>query len=598
MKKLLTLDVECYRNYFLVLLKHHETGKTVGYEMFNDEVAESARKKLHTTLKNNTVITFNGLNYDMPMVSGFLAGYTNAQLKTLSDKIITGNLNRWMTYKKFGLRDYKFDHIDVREPTIGVQVSLKVYGGRLGMPKLQDLPIAPDAVITPEQVSLMRQYCENDLDTTWALYDVQKGSFKLREDVGAMYGLDLRSRSDAQIAEDIFKSELTKLGVEVYRPDYPENYSFKYQMPDWINFTSPELEEVKQRVIDATFTLSDAKQPVLPLELNRVIKFRGAKYKFGIGGLHSQEKAQRVICDDDHMLFDADVASMYPSIILGQNLHPKHLGEGFLKVYRGFYTKRLKAKRDGDALINSTYKIVLNGSYGKFGSPYSVLYSPNLLIQTTITGQLTLLMVIEMLTDIDGVKVWSANTDGVVVHAHKDKMAEIQAALFGWEMQTGLELEETTYKAVYWRDVNNYIAVKDKGVKGKGVFTETGLGKSPKNPVCYKAVIAYLAEGVPVEQTLKAETDITKFLTVRTVKGGGVWKDQYLGKAVRWYYTNQDGESIHYKSNGNKVPDSDGAKACMDLPDEFPSDLDYDRYVQECVKILGMMGIEYDNNSL
>lgn len=593
MKKLLTLDVECYRNYFLVLLKHHETGKTVGYEMFNDEGDETSRKRLMSAMRSNTVITFNGLNYDMPMVSGYLSGYTNQQLKTLSDKIITGNLNRWMTYKKFGLRDYKFDHIDVREPTIGVQVSLKVYGGRLGMPKLQDLPIEPDAVITPEQVPLMRRYCENDLDTTWALYDVQKGSFKLREDVGGMYGLDLRSRSDAQIAEDIFKSELLKLGVDVHRPEYPKDYSFKYQMPDWITFKSDELNEVKQRVVDAVFTLSDAKQPQLPRELNKLIKYRGAKYKFGIGGLHSQEKAQQVVCDDQHTLFDADVASFYPSIILGQDLYPKHLGRDFLNVYRGFYTKRLKAKREGDALINSTYKIVLNGSYGKFGSPYSVLYSPNLLIQTTITGQLTLLMLIEMVTNIHNVKVMSANTDGIVILAPKHLSATVQGVMLAWEIMTGYELEETYYKAVYSRDVNNYIAVKDKGVKGKGVFTETGLGKSPKNPVCYKAVIAYLAEGVPVEQTLKAETDITKFLTVRTVRGGGVWKDQYLGKAVRWYYTNHNGESIHYRSNGNKVPDSDGARPCMDLPDSFPADLDYDRYIQECVKILGMMGIEY-----
>lgn len=592
-KKLLTLDVECYRNYFLVLLKHHATGKTVGYEMFNDEAGESVRKRLMNTLRNNTIITFNGLNYDMPVVSGFLQGYNNSQLKTLSDKIITGNLNRWATYRKFGLREYKFDHIDVQEPSIGVRVSLKVYGGRLGMPKLQDLPIEPDAIITLDQVEPMRQYCENDLDTTWALYKKQEGSFKLREDVGVMYGLDLRSRSDAQMAEDIFKSELAKFGVNVHRPEYPKDYSFKYHMPYWITFKSDELKQVQQTVIDAEFSLSEAKQPVLPKELNKVVKFRGAKYKFGIGGLHSQEKAQQVVCDDKHILLDADVASMYPSIILGQDLYPKHLGRDFLTVYKSFYTKRLKAKREGDALINSTYKIVLNGSYGKFGSPYSVVYSPNLLVQTTITGQLSLLMLIEMLTDIEDVVVWSANTDGVVVHAPKSKEAQVYGVLGWWELQTGLELEETYYKAVYWRDVNNYIAVTDNGVKGKGVFTETGLGKSPKNSVCYKAVIDYLANGKPLEETLREETDLTKFLTVRTVKGGGVWRDEYLGKAVRWYYTSQDGDTIRYKSNGNKVPDSDGAKPCMDLPDSIPADLDYDRYLSECVKILTMMGIGY-----
>lgn len=60
-----------------------------------------------------------------------------------------------------------------------------------------------------------------------------------------------------------------------------------------------------------------------------------------------------------------------------------------------------------------TFKIVLNGTFGKLGSKYSFLYSPNLMIQVTITGQLALLMLIEAL-EAAGISVVSANTDGIV----------------------------------------------------------------------------------------------------------------------------------------------------------------------------------------
>lgn len=59
-------------------------------------------------------------------------------------------------------------------------------------------------------------------------------------------------------------------------------------------------------------------------------------------------------------------------------------------------------------------KIQINGTFGKTGSPYSVLFAPTMLIQTTITGQLSLLMLIEW-HEIYGIPVISANTDGVVI---------------------------------------------------------------------------------------------------------------------------------------------------------------------------------------
>lgn len=239
---------------------------------------------------------------------------------------------------------------------------------------------------------------------------------------------------------------------------------------------------------------------------------------------------------------------------------------------------------------SNSLKLVINSSFGLFGNKYSFLYSPDLLIQTTITGQLALLMLIEGITSV-GAKAVSANTDGVNILCNKDIYDDVNNVCFNWEITTGLELEENRYRATFNESVNSYIAIQADGdVKSKGNYALPSLMKNTVNSVCIEAVIDYLANGTPIEQTINVCDDIKKFLTVRSVAGGGVCGDQYLGKVVRWYYGDNE-NTINYKKNGNKVPKSDGAVPCMDLPDQFPSDLNREWYIQEAHKMLGLLGL-------
>lgn len=234
-------------------------------------------------------------------------------------------------------------------------------------------------------------------------------------------------------------------------------------------------------------------------------------------------------------------------------------------------------------------KIQINGSFGKFGSPYSTLYSPTLLIQTTVTGQLSLLMLIEML-ESEGIPVVSANTDGIVIKCPRDKVAMMNLVVMEWEAATGFETEATEYLALYSRDVNNYVAIKADGVKVKGVYAPAGLQKNPTNEIVTTAVIDYLQKGVPVEHTIQSCRDITRFATIRTVKGGAVKGEQYLGKAVRWYYAQGETGAIHYKLNGYTVARSEGARPMMDLPEAFPDDVNLDWYIREARDMLKDIG--------
>ena len=587
---MLIIDTECYKNYWLLSAKHLPTGKVKNFELYDGHPLDTG---INGTLSNYPSISFNGNAYDLPMIVAALKGYSNAQLKKLSDKLITSRTPVWQVCRELNLEiPQRWNHIDLIEVAPG-QASLKIYGGRLGAPKMQDLPIDPDASISRLDRELLRRYCVNDLDTTERLYHSLEKQIALREDMSAQYGMDLRSKSDAQIAETIIKSELQTLTGKQYRPSkLGKDYSFRYRDPKIISFQTDELKRVFERILKTDFSLAPTGSVMMPDWLKQTkIEIGDAKYQMGIGGLHSCEKSQYVSAGNGH-LFELDVASYYPSIILQQRLAPASLGEPFLRVYESIVNRRLRAKREGDKTTADTLKIAVNGSFGKLGSKYSALYSPDLLIQTTITGQLALLMLIERI-ELAGVRVVSANTDGIVVNCTAEQFSVVDEIAFDWMLETSYELERNDYRAIASRDVNNYVAVTTGGeTKCKGVFAPTGLMKNPDCVIVYEAVAKAIADSTPIESTILDCKDILKFVSVRTVKGGAIWRDEPLGKAVRFYYSTNvaEDECIHYAVNGNRVPKSAGAKPLMDLSAEFVDDIDYRSYIVAAEKLLCEVG--------
>lgn len=588
------LDIECYVNYFLVLIRNVYSGDTsVLYERFNDETLYP-----HYCLDPFTYITFNGNNYDMPMLALALTGASNATLKRASDAIIVGGLKPWDMEREFGFERLVLDHIDLIEVAPG-RAGLKIYGGRLHSKRLQDLPIEPSAHILPSDVAPLREYCGNDLLTTIDLYNKLKPQLDLRIEMSKEFGIDLRSKSDAQIAEAVIKSEVEKcVGHKIYKPDVNLGLEFAYTPPSWIGFGTDGMNRMLDMIRAQTFKLNRVATKdqavgsvIMPPALDGLrIRIGRGVYRMGIGGLHSSESCVSYRATPDMRIVDRDVTSYYPSLIINSGVCPSALGASFQPIYQGLKTRRVQAKEAGRMVASDGLKIVLNGSFGKFGSMYSVMYGPDQMIAVTLTGQLALLMLIESL-DANGIEVISANTDGVVSLVHDAKRDLFEALIAAWEITTGLNTEETQYKAIYSANVNNYFAIKTDGkVKPKGLYSTVSMSKNPTNTICVEAVIAYLTAGTPVSDTVRACTDITKFLTIRQVNGGAMYGDQFLGKAVRWYYASGETRCVTYKTNGNKVARSDGARPLMQLSDGVPGDLDYDWYIKEGMSILGDIG--------
>lgn len=585
----LMFDIECYVNYFLLGLKNLDTGNKMYFEMRNDNDADFDRAKMKRLITGHTIVGFNSENYDIPVTNAAIHGATNAELKNLSDNIIVKGLRYWQVNRN--LPRLNVDHIDLINIAPGFG-SLKLYGGRLNAPKMQDLPIEPSETISVKDAKDLRDYCLNgDLELTELIYNALKPQIKLRRTMSAQYKIDLMAKSDAQIAEAVFKHELTEAGVDVHKVDIPPGTSFKYNIPSFVQFESEEFRKALEDVREAVFVVNEKGSVILPKTLYKAYKFAGAKYKMGMGGLHSQEKQQTIIRQEGQTLVDKDVAAFYPWLILNQNLYPEHLGPEFTSAYKSIVDRRMHAKKVGDKVTNESLKVAINSSFGKLGSKYSALYSPNLLIQTTVTGQLSLMMLIERLTAV-GVKVCSANTDGIVLLFDNDIADQVEDVCFTWELDTCFHLEDTYYKAIYSRDVNNYLAIyPDNRYKGKGIFTLGTLSKNPSSTICIEAVIKYIIENVPLDITINYCTDVTKFTSIRTVNGGAQVEGVVIGKSIRWYYAKDHNDYIRYAKNGNKVPKTDGAKPMMELSDTVPDDLDYQYYIDEAQTILEGLGI-------
>lgn len=587
----LVFDSECFPNYFLIAFRHVATGKVIKL------VPPFDPRKLSFILHHYRCIGFNSLKYDIPLLWASYIRQDLYWLKEVSNALVSGEWYQEIC-KQYSIRIFDTDHIDLIEVCPN-QGSLKLYGARLHTPRLQELPFHHMEELTEEQKLEVENYCINaDLVSTAITYEFNKDRLALREFLGQEYNENLMSKSDAQMAEAIMRREIKKrTGAWPKKPSLTEDYQFQYERPAYLKFNSPQLNGLLNDISSHTFRIDCAARVIRPDFLrDRTIKLNNLSYEFGIGGLHSKEKNIAYKSNEEYQITDKDVASYYPKIISNLKLAPEGLGPIFLDVFDGLTAARLDAKAKKAFAKDKGLKIAINGASGKFNSEHSVMFSPKCYVQMTLTGQLSILQLAEMFEEND-IQVISANTDGIVLYHKRDKYDKLEQIIKHWETATRYPTEEGTYKAYYGRDVNAYFAHKsDNTIKLKGPYSEVGsqtgtqLDNNPIMLICSDAIKKLLTDEVPIEETIKNCRNLSRFITVRNVKGGGYWKNEYLGKVVRWVYARNEFEAIRYVESGNKVATTDGALPLMDWPDEWPN-IDYDRYIEETRNIMYDIGM-------
>jgi hypothetical protein len=631
-------DVESYPNFFLINFTNLVTGERISFEL--SDRSNLDRESVKKIITRDRIVTFNGRNYDVPMIIKSLNDNVNTlELKQMTDRIIGESIKYWDAEREFGIRIPKnIDHIDLFEPNPAVRQSLKILMGRLHARMIMDLPFEPNRYLSPREMNIATMYCFNDIEGVKLLFDALKEPLELRRELSNQYGVDMRSKSDAQVGEAIIKARVKQItGRTPKNNGEPDTSAFSYEVPDFISFKNPELQAVLNDIRKATFWSGTGKI-VLPKELEgRKVVIGGVTYKMGGGGLHSQEKYRAVHAVGNKRLRDVDVSSQYPLIILKVGVYPEAIGPVFLVVYKTLVDERLDSKEQARILIEETIprlktegardievvggdeaflktlselterytkekvkaeggKISANGVFGKSGSGYSVLHSTKLLLHTTLTGQLTILMLIAEAVEA-GIPVMSANTDGVVFHYDVEQEDTLNAIVAEWEQKTTFKVEQAEYLSLYNQSVNSYIAIKPNGkVKLKGNHADPWsdndlrgmMSKNPQMTVLTHAILAYIKNSTPFEETIRACKDVRTFVTINNVKGGGEWRGNKIGKVVRYYWST-DSDPIIYctpdsRGTKKKVSNTSGARPLMDMT-ELPDDIDYDRYVAEANKL-------------
>jgi hypothetical protein len=332
------------------------------------------------------------------------------------------------------------------------------------------------------------------------------------------------------------------------------------------------------------------------------VNINGFQFDFGTGGIHGSVESKIITSDDDYMIIDADVASMYPNIAIANRVYPKHLGEKFCDIYQDVYNQR-KSYPKGSA-ENAMLKLALNGVYGDSNNQFSPFYDPQYTMSITINGQLSLCLLAEKLLHIDNLSIVQVNTDGITVKLPRDKLVEYETICAAWQKQVGLELEYAYYSKMIIRDVNNYIALYANGkVKRKGAYQYEDLGwhQDQGGLVIPKAAESYMLHGIDIDTYIKGHQNNYDFLLRTKVPRSSrlvmVMSDgrEVLQQNICRYYASTAGADL-IKIMPPLVVDGEERRmdvesgwktwACNNIEDFSRDDLDYSFYTAAAKKLV------------
>lgn len=288
-------------------------------------------------------------------------------------------------------------------------------------------------------------------------------------------------------------------------------------------------------------------------------------------------------------------------MIIEHQFYPKHLGKEFLEVYSKIKEERIEAKHNGNKIKDKTLKLALNGLSGNLQNEHNFCYSPFTVMQIRMNGQLMLLMLAERLIEI-GCKILQANTDGLFILRKLSDEDKFQKVCKEWEQLTKLGLEEDRFEAFYQYAINDYLAIKEgyketkdlSYLKKKGLFIDTvSLGKGMKPIIIPEAINKYLADGIPVEETIRNCKDLNKFITYQKVnkKFKVEYNNQFITRINRYYIANNGYNLFKVDPEANKyisLLSGVGVIIVNNLDEikEFPKNINYQYYIREANKII------------
>ena len=576
-------------------------------------------------------VGYNNIRFDSQVIEWILRNAENwHELSTMeicekiaqkaADVIHDANYDVFPEYREHELSLkqldlFKINHYDNKNR----MVSLKRLEFEMDFENIEEMPVHhTKRDMTPTERHITRTYCKNDVMATYEFYKIttgdtdhplykQNNQIELRQDIFDEFGIPCLNYSDSKIGDEMIKKYyIQEKGIEykeLPRKGYfRKSISVKNCIAPYVKFETKQLKEFLAKIKKMEMSMTD--------EFQEDIVFYDNVYTFAKGGLHSVNKPKIFEADEDHEIIDWDVSSYYPAIIINNGKYPAHLGKEFLRGYKQMFEKRLElkplAKKDRKIRgIVGALKLAVNSVYGKSSDMLSWIYDRQLTMFTTITGELSLMMLIEKY-ETNGINIISANTDGVTIKIKKELIPLMHEINEWWCDVTQYELERTDYSKIIFSTVNDYLAIKTDGeIKKKGDFlTDFELHKNKSGRIINIALEQFYVQGIPVDITIRNHTNLYDFClrqkASRDFHYEGINRQtgekEIYDKLIRYYISNSGVKLLKMKNeecqtNAAKISQVEAgewlATVCNYLPkDSVVQNVNYEYYIEKANRII------------
>ena len=608
------MDYETLRNCFLGVFEHYKTDEvhvfTIG--ILRNDLREFLAFLKRNIKNNEWHISINGLAFDAQITEWILkhqaeltfmdgeeaaeAIYNKAQ-----DCIQRSNSRDWQEYPEWKLSIKQIDLFKLNHWDSGAKsCSLKWAEYGMDWYNVEDMPIKHTSYITEvSELKEIASYCRNDVSATKLIMERSTKQIELRGALTNEYGINLYSASEPRIAKELFLYFMSKKsGIDRYElkklRTFRNEIVVKELILPYIKFDRPEFQTLltafEGKILDANNLKGTFKH---------TMKYRGVTTKFGTGGVHGARPKGVHTAGNGMIIVSSDVTSFYPRLAMVNEWSPAQLNqEIFCEQYQWFFDERKKIPKSDPR--NYVYKIILNSTYGLSNDKNSFLYDPLFTMQITINGQLTLMMLYEMISErIPGAIPLMQNTDGIETMIPEEYEEMYMDICEEWEDLTMLNLEHDEYQKLILPDVNNYIGIfKEKEVdkvtfdkllqdapynfstiegdkhfystskcKGRLDFNDLDLHKNKSFLVVRQAIFFYFVHGIKPEDYLAKNNNIYDYCGGAKAKGmwkftkvdltEGILTKKDLQKTLRYYVSNKGSKII-------KVNVSDGREIQVD----------------------------------
>lgn len=566
---------------------------------------------LQDNVENNEFhMSFNGLAFDAQVTQFILDNdFYHLNGKEIAEQVysfVQNNIIPQQNNKPFPKYPYREWEVAVKQVDLfklnhwdnpAKSSSLKWIQYSMDWYNIQEMPIHhTTAIETIEQQDIVVDYCINDVKSTKRIFELSKNQIRLRNNLTQEYNINLYSASEPRISKEIFAYFLSNsLGIPKKELRQLKTRRSEIIVKDiilpYVSFETAALQDIlakfKEIIIDPQQTKGSLKLSMF---------YQGVKTDFGLGGVHGANNPGVYKSDDDFVIMSSDVTSFYPNLAIRNKWAPAHLNEDkFCELYEWFFEERKKIPKSDPR--NYVYKIILNSTYGLSNDENSFLYDPEFTMRITINGQLSLMMLYEMICqEIPDCTPLMQNTDGLetkIPREYVDKYLEICSR---WETITNLQLEHDTYSKVILADVNNYIALTEfkeihkdawldlkkkepdylykiseskfyfAATKCKGRFEFKGLAlhKNKSSLVIPKAIYNYFIKGIPPEVYLQQNKNIMDYCIGSRARGqwvfastcvvDGVVVEEELQHVIRYYISNKGCKIVKKnKTDGRQI---------------------------------------------